>query len=478
MIKALYPPATSIDRYAKAAWEAGCPRDQYENLVRAKIALQPQQLKASAAARLCDRPGGPTRIGYGGARGGGKSHWGVAQVVADDCTRYPGLKALYLRKVGKSGKEAVQDLRRSVLHSVPHEYKVQESRIVLPNKSQVILGHFQNDKDVDNYLGLEYDLALIEEATQLSARKVKDIGTCVRSSKPGWRPRTYFTTNPGNIGHAWFKAMFIAPMRGGDERDTRFVQATVRDNAAVNPEYRSTLEALTGWQRKAWLEGDWDLAAGQFFTNFRREAVVRELGPTPRHWRFWLGFDYGFSHYTSVHLLAMDGDGNVWFVDEHAERGWLPEQHAASILAMLARHGLRHDDDGSDVEAILAGWDCFNKDRRGKSIKDDYEALGLSFDRADADRINGAAEFLRRLGSPEATPPRVPTLFIDPRCARLIECLPSLQRDPHRPEDVLKVDADDDGLGGDDCYDSARYALMYAQAPRGSRIANPFDDLR
>jgi hypothetical protein len=27
-----------------------------------------------------------------------------------------------------------------------------------------------------------------------------------------------------------------------------------------------------------------------------------------------------------------------------------------------------------------------------------------------------------------------------------VECLPSLQHDPNRPEDVLKVDADEDGL--------------------------------
>src|SRR5262245_53955318 len=28
-------------------------------------------------------------------------------------------------------------------------------------------------------------------------------------------------------------------------------------------------------------------------------------------------------------------------------------------------------------------------------------------------------------------------------------CLPSLQHDPNRPEDVLKVDADEDGVGGE-----------------------------
>jgi hypothetical protein len=35
----------------------------------------------------------------------------------------------------------------------------------------------------------------------------------------------------------------------------------------------------------------------------------------------------------------------------------------------------------------------------------------------------------------------------------LHECLPALQHDPHRPEDVLKVDADEEGNGGDDAGD-------------------------
>jgi hypothetical protein len=39
-------------------------------------------------------------------------------------------------------------------------------------------------------------------------------------------------------------------------------------------------------------------------------------------------------------------------------------------------------------------------------------------------------------------------------CGRYVrstgETLPSLQHDRHRPEDVLKVDADEEGVGGDD----------------------------
>jgi phage terminase large subunit len=55
-------------------------------------------------------------------------------------------------------------------------------------------------------------------------------------------------------------------------------------------------------------------------------------------------------------------------------------------------------------------------------------------------------------------------MFIHRGCGRLIETLPSLQHDPNRPEDVLKVDADEDGNGGDDAADALRY--LAATKPR------------
>ena len=73
------------------------------------------------------------------------------------------------------------------------------------------------------------------------------------------------------------------------------------------------------------------------------------------------------------------------------------------------------------------------------------------------DPLNGWAEVLQRLG--DAAAASRPTLFIHRRCGRLDETLPSLQHDPSRPEDVLKVDANEDGVGGDDAADALRYLV-------------------
>src|SRR5215813_13526045 len=115
---------TRLERYLIAGKLAGCPREQLDNFVTGRVYLQPRQLRASAAARMCDRPDGPTAVGYGGARGGGKSHWLLAQMGVDDCQRVPGLKCLLLRKVGKANTEHFEDLRHTVLANLNHTFSV------------------------------------------------------------------------------------------------------------------------------------------------------------------------------------------------------------------------------------------------------------------------------------------------------------------------------------------------------------------
>ena len=163
--------------------------------------------------------------------------------------------------------------------------------------------------------------------------------------------------------------------------------------------------------------------------------------------------DYGFTHPSVFLLGCLDGDGNPFVVDEHAARKWLPDRHAAAVKAMLARHGLAVD----RLRRFVAGADVFSKQSDGSTVASQYARLGIALKAANTERVGGWAEILQRLGDVEAG--IVPRLFIHQRCARLIECLPSLQHDPNRPEDVLKVDVDEDGAGGDDPADALRYLV-------------------
>jgi len=449
---------TPWERYFLIGRRAGCPMDQMDRFRQADVIFQQRQLVASAAARLCDQPNGPTAIGYGGARGGGKSHWLLGQMGVDDCQRVPGLKCLLLRKVGKANIEHFEDLRRKLFTRLPHEFSAFRGILTFKNGSRIIAGHFQAEKDIDAYLGLEYDVIGIEEATTLTARKYQDITTCCRTSKTNWRPRVYSSSNPGGVGHSWYRKRFIEPWQRHAETETRFIAARVTDNRWNNPEYIRVLQNLTGWQKRAWLDGDWDIAAGQYFTTLRREIhVVNDFDET-RAREFFVALDYGFAHYTVALLGCTDGDGNIFVVDEHAERLWLPERHAAAIKAMLARHkiGDRKLTLG-DLKRFVAGADVFSRQSDGTTIAAQYAKHGINLRVANTDRINGWAEILTRFGDIDGG--IRPTLFMHQRCGRLIETLPTLQHDPNRPEDVLKVDADEDGIGGDDCADALRYLV-------------------
>ncbi len=416
------------------------------------------QVRIHAAARLCDLPDGPTQIGIGGARGPGKSHGTFAQTAIDDCQRIPGLKVLYLRKIQKNAKEQFEDLRRAVLSHVKHEFTNGVLHFT-ENGSRMFLGHFRNESDIDQYLGIEYDIIVIEELTTLSKTKYQALLDSNRSSKPGFRPRIYATFNPGGIGHAWVKALFITPWRKKEETETRFIFGTVEDNVFNNPEYRKNLEKNVGWRLQAYRYGDWDIAAGQYFSNWRHDRLVKsDLSIMPGA-MVWCSLDYGFQHLTVAYLLS-EYDRKIQFIDEFAEHKGLVSDNAAAIIAMLGRHDVTL----AQLRTFVAGHDVFAK--RGnasqKTIADEYAEHGIKLAHANIDRINGAAFLLKLMGREKTDkhPEVEPLIEISDRCVRLIECFPSLQHDPKRPEDVLKTHLDEDGNGGDDPYDAARYGVM------------------
>lgn len=449
---------TAVRNLQETVWRVGVPADQLANFLRAGYLPQPKQMELHAAARRADETDGPSWIGFGGARGPGKSHATFAQLTLDDCQRADGLKALFLRKIGKSARESFEDLRARVLSRTPHTYRRQEGVVEFVNGSRVILGHYNNEGDIDNYLGIEYDAIVLEEATALTHEKYKRLLGSLRTSRQDWRPRLYATTNPGGVGHAWFKREFVQG-RG----PVVFIHATIDDNAFVNQEYRAYLDGLTGWLRRAWRYGDWDIQAGQFFTTWRHEVHVVEPHDIPLGWRVWLAMDYGFVHPTAIYLLAEDGDGTVHLVDEHVQSRWLPPRHARAVDAMLERWDVKP----GRVYQFVAGADVFAQRGSEQTIAQQYALAGYKLTPANDDRINGAAEWLKRMGDVDAG--IAPSVRVFSTCARLIETMPQLQHDPHRPEDVLKTDVDDDGQGGDDCYDGSRYGLMVAKRAAAGR---------
>ena len=150
----------------------------------------------------------------------------------------------------------------------------------------------------------------------------------------------YLTCNPGGIGHAWVKRLFVdRQFREGEApEDYSFIQALVFDNKALteaDPEYASSLRSLPDRLRDAWLYGKWDVFEGQFFPEFDSKIHVCSPDDIPKDVCHFLGFDYGFDMLAAL-ICAVDCDGNLWVVKEKCIPN-LTLGEAAVRLAELCR---------------------------------------------------------------------------------------------------------------------------------------------
>lgn len=476
---------TGREQYEQLKRTLGMDADQARRFELAGMIVQPKQMAFAVAARSCDAPDGPEEVGIGGAKGGGKSLVLLLQAGIDDCMRFPGLKVMYLRYTAKVAKEQLSDIALKVFRRHP-EIEQYRDRIDFPNGSRFIIGGFNNDRQALAYAGIECDVLIVEEATQLSEATHEALRGTSRSSKTHpetgvpWRPRRYYSTNPLGIGHAFFKRRFIdnerkrvrwesALLEGrvprlADKPDPRqkFIFARVEDNRFVNPEYIGVLESYTGAQRQAYREGNWDVSAGAYFGTYSEAAHIRPNFPSSpdslAHARqLWCSMDFGYNHWNVVHLHADVGDGVVYTVDELCHRRKYPDEIGPDLLVWLEKYGLTP----ADLKYFLVGTDAFAANGRSRfTIVQEYAKFGLHMSRAEnspGSRVAGAIMLSRRLGAPERDVE--PTWFICECCDRLKECLAYLEIDPTNPEDVLKTDTDEEGRGGDDAYDSCRYGL-------------------
>ena len=190
-------------------------------------------------------------VAYGGARGGGKS-WAVDVKAMALALKYAGIKILLVRRtLGELKKNHVGPLLK-MLNGIAR-YNQQDKVFYFRNGSTIALGYCDNDNDVLQYQGAEYDVIFFDEAAQLLESWIRDINVTVRGVN-GFPKRTYYTLNPGGPSHGYFKRLFIDRRFTGEENpeDYSFIQALVTDNKALmeaQPEYVKDLRNLPPAQR-------------------------------------------------------------------------------------------------------------------------------------------------------------------------------------------------------------------------------------
>jgi hypothetical protein len=287
-----------------------------------------------------------------------------------------------------------------------------------------------------------------------------------------------------------------------------FIPSKLQDNPYLmqnDPNYINTIQLLPPAERAAKADGDWWIYAGQAFEDFREfhlptepDNAIHVIEPfsIPYFWTRILSIDWGGGGKTSAMTHALWSTINPFPCEKYPAKIYCYREYVgkhekistwAANLSMLSR--------GEELKDIVLDPSAFGD--RG----DDYtiaQQFARDFKkearRADNDRLGGAAlisEFLRwktrppryipaegynsetalrirriqgeealreyeKLFIEDSTEEYLPKLQIFNTCTELIKTIPSCNKNPDKPGDVLE-------FSGDDPYDDFRYNLKACQ---------------
>lgn len=421
-------------------------------------------------------------IGFGGARGGGKS-WAVRTKAKLLALGHPGIKILIVRRTYPELINNHINILRAELVAVAR-YNDRDKVLKFANGSTIQFSYCARDADLDRMQGVEYDVIFLDEATQLSEFQMKTITACLRGVNAHPK-RIYYTCNPGGQGHGYIKRIFIDKRyeAGEHEDDYTFIQSLVTDNIVLmreQPDYIKQLEALPEKLRRAWLEGDWDIFEGQFFEDFRTEPdprkcheagievdEARRLGlwthvihasAPGSGWKLYRSFDWGYSKPFSCAWWAVDFDGRLYRILElygctkEPNEGlkWTPDEVFSRVRETEDSHPWLK---GRQIEGVAdpAIWD----ESGGVSIAETAERHRVYFSPGDHQRIPGWMQCHYRLMFDEHG---VPMMYVYDTCKAFLRTIPQLVYDDHKPEDL-------DTSMEDHVADEWRYMCMSRPIP-------------
>lgn len=388
---------------------------------------------------------------FGGARGPGKTEALINWFLYD--AHHPKFKGLVIRRNSEDLSDYVQ--RANIIYSrLGITMSGNPPRFKIPSGGVIRTGHLKDVNAFTKYLGHEYHRIGIEELTLIPFEDdyLKLISSC-RSTIKDLKPQVFSTTNPGGPGHAWVKSRFVDhglktffdPETG---RSRIFISATIDDNPTLidaDPEYVRFLDGLKSKDPnlyKAWRLGLWDIFAGQAFSMLNRETHLIEPFELTLP-KYFAGYDYGYAHPFAFILLAVEKDGNLYVKDYVTKTRCEVEEQGKLINEITGDKSLN----------VFCGVDIWNKEG-GPTIVSRLKNTcpKLTFIKANTNRISGVAEMRKWMESSR--------LQFFSHTEEVFNQLLTVQFDPKKPEDVLKMNADDNGDNGDDLFDALRYAIM------------------
>ena len=397
---------------------------------------------------------------FGGSKGPGKTDCLIMEALRQ--VSHPRYHGLLMRRTYPQLRE-IMDRAHRWYPSCGGRWEGTDNRWRFPTGALISMGHCQNENDKFNYQGHEYHYIGFDQLEQFSETIYLYMLSQQRRSVPDLMVYVRSTANPGGIGHAWVKQRFVDMGPNHLHRDpasgsTRiFIPATIRDNPSLldnDPEYINRLRLLPDSDQKAFIEGDWNIFAGQFFNEWSQSIHVCNPIGIPHAWRKIISIDYGFEKPSAVGWWAIDPSNHWWLYRElYAPRMTYPE---------LAREVMERTPIDEAIDYAVADPACWGMrptdkelpgETGGEIMERKFQERRIGLYRANHDRIQGWQR-CRQIMKIELGTDRRPysRLHVFSTCRHFIRTIPSLIHDEHRVEDL-------DTDGEDHHGDQFRYAV-------------------
>src|SRR5260370_24874756 len=249
-------------------------------------------------------------------------------------------------------------------------------------------------------------------------------------TEPEWNFPFAMASNPGGIGHGETKQVFIdrdfpENLKGSEHLFT-YIQARVSDNPYNPRSYVEALQRLPEELRKAMLDGDWNIFAGQYFKNWRTDVHVCDPFEIPWSWKVVRVGEWGETDPCAHLFIATAPQGNKYVVHEVYGAGMSVKAQASEILAFERTHNVQKY--GILDSACFTGAGQY----QGKSIASQFREYGVynaPSAKGPGSRVSGwqmvkeALEFER---DEQGTVMRQPKLKVFSTCVNGIRTLPAL----------------------------------------------------
>jgi len=419
---------------------------------------------------------------YGGTKGGGKSDFLVVcdydQIaLAEAQYRLTGRKQRGRSVLFRKNLRNLEDLIQRSKEIYPEidpgaEWNKNDKRWTLSSGYRAEFAHLDGPDDHQAYQGQEITSAKFDQGEEIPFETYQFIVAQVRSKDPDMRQllKVRVTANPGGKYGDWIKSYFIdkcppnrivteeMELRGGKKRATTkaFVPATLWDNPYLADDgvYESNLRKLPEHMQRMYLDGDWNVVVGAYFSHvWRKDIHVCRSFPISGAWEVKMGLDWGSTAPACVLWGARDNDDTVYIIDELYGPGHTGRRFGERVVKKFQDQQWSAERKWAlDDVYGLVDYHAFSKHgAEGMSPGAGIMSWGVRLFDAIKDRAAGNEQVLERLLPRANGKPRL--VIFEDRCPNLVRSLPNLRGSQKDPNDV---DTDQD----DHAYDALKYLLL------------------